>query len=209
MNKEEAIAELQNYVNKNNYINNLEQLNHIISLGVQDINNVKDEEPIDLIDRFVIEYKKIIDAIPTNAQIVEMELQEHKRKARIELNSYDDESRYHTAEKQLLATYIQGGLQAIDSANNKQETDVAVSRAIDLIVVLQQKEYKDKEMLVITSTHELIDIQGGADPDLFDGESESRLIQLFHNHFSGLTFPGTNRPQPSLKLFTMSKEVIE
>lgn len=209
MNKEQAIADLQNYVDKSSYTTNLEQLNHIIDLGIQDINNVKNNEPIELIERFVVEYKKIIDAIPTDAQIVEMELQEHKRKARIELNSYDDESRYHTAEKQLLATYIQDALQAINNANNKQETDVVVSQAVDLIVALPQKECKDKTIYLNTPTHELVDIQTGADPDLYDGESDYRLIQLYHNQFSGLTFPGTNRPQPSLKLFTMSKEEVE
>lgn len=209
MNKEQAILELQNYVDKSEYTTNLEQLNHIIDLGTQDINNVENDEPTELIERFVVEYKKIVDAILTDVQIIERELNEHKRKARIELNSYDDESRYYEPGKQLLAAYIQGGLQAIDGAKDKQETDVAVSQAVDLIVALPQKEYKDKTLFMNSATHEMIDIKSGADPDLYSGESDYRLIQLYHNHFVGLTFPGTNRPQPSLKLFTMSKEEIE
>lgn len=209
MNKEQAILELESYVDRSKYTTNLEQLNYIIDLGVQDINGVKDDEPIDLIERFVVEYKKMIDAILTDVGIQTAILDEHKRKARIELNSYNDESRYYATEKQLLATYIQDGLQAIDNANNKPETDDAISQAVDLIVALPQKEYKDKSMYLNTSTHELVDIQSGADPDLYDGESDYRLIQLYHNQFSGLTFPGTSRPQPSLKLFTMSKEEVQ
>lgn len=209
MNKEQAILELQGYVEKSKYTTNLNQLNHIISLGIQDINSVKNDEPIELIECFVVEYKKIIDAILTDAEIAERELSEHKRKTVITLNSYDDESRYNEPEKLLLATYIQDGLQAIDGAKDKQETDVAVSQAVDLIVALPQKEYKDKTLFMNSATHEMIDIQSGADPDLYDGESDYRLIQLYHNHFAGLTFPGTNRPQPSLKLFTMSKEEVE
>lgn len=209
MTKEQAVLELQNYVDKSEYTTNLEQLNHIIDLGTQDINNVENDEPIDLIERFVVEYKKMIDVILTDAEIAEKELSEYKREAVITLNSYDDEKRYHATEKQLLTTYVQDGLQAVESALDKQQTDDAVNRAIDLIVSLQQKEYKDKEMYLNTSTYEMNAIQSGADPDLYDGESDYRLIQLYHNQFSGLTFPGTNRPQPSLKLFTMSKEEVE
>lgn len=208
MTKEQAIAKLQNYVDKSSYTTNLEQLNHIIGLGIQDINKVEADEPVELIERFVIEYKKIIDAIQTDVEIVAQELADYKRKARITLNSFSD-SNYHMAEKQLLATYIQDGLQAVSGANNKPEVDVAINQAVGLIVALPQKEYKDKEMYLNTATHELLDIQNGADPDLYNEESDYRLIQLYHNHFAGLTFPGTSKPRPSLKLFTMSKEEVE
>lgn len=208
MTKEQAIAEIESYVDKSKYTVNLGQLNHITSLAIQDINNVKADEPVGLIDRFVTEYKKIIDAIQTDSEIEIVILEERKRKAVITINSYDDISRYNEPEKTQMTNYIQSGLQAVNLATNKQEIDATVTQTVDSIIPLARKEYQDKKMFLNSPTYDMVKINRGADPDLYSGESDHRLIQLYFNQFVGLTYPGTSAPRPSLKLFTMSKEEV-
>lgn len=206
MTKEQAIAELKNYPDKSLYSINLERVEMIIAMGVEDINK---SENATIMNGFLVNYKKIIDAIETDEQIRLRKLSEAKSKATIELNSYDDISRYNLTEQGLLRGYIDNGLLAIENALDIETIETELSHWIDLIVGLKQKEYKDKRMYLNNSTYDFIDIKDGADPDLYPGESDYRLIQLYNNHFAGLTYPGISTPRPSLKLFTMSKEEAE
>lgn len=201
-----AINELINYVDSSLYTENLDQLQLIIDWGVIDIEK---SESQDRIDYFLNQYKTMIDTIQTDTEIETAVLDEVKRKAVIELSSYDSNS-YNETEKVLVDGYINEGLLAIENATDAITIAIVVEEQTALIRPIQQKEYKDKKMYLNTSTYDIQEILNGADPDLYPGESDFRLIQVYYNHFPGLkTNIGTSKPQPSYKLFTMSKEEVE
>lgn len=201
-----SINELKNYVDSGLYNQNREQLQMIIDKGIIDLRQTETGNAVNFL---LAEYKKIIDAIQTDLEIQTDQLNELKRKALVEIRSLDDATRHNEPEKSLMSTYIHNARQEVNQSKNPAQIEDAVTKVTNLIVSLPQKEYKDRIMFLNTPTFSFVDIANGEDPDLQTNESSFRLIQLYENHFSGATYPGTDAPRPSLKLYTMDKEEVK
>ena len=152
--KKDAISELENYVDKNDYREKeQEEIAEIIEIAKEKINNTTKIEEIKPIKEAA---ERELDALKTDAEYSAEELEKAKKDAINELENYVDADNYREKEQQEIAEIIEAAKEDINKATSTEEVNSikeAAERELDklntdaYLTYLEQLEKAKKDAI--------------------------------------------------------------
>ena len=142
--KKDAITELENYVDKDDYREKEQkEINEIIDRAKEDINEATKIEDINSIKE---EAEKEIDNLKTDKELTE-ELEKTKKDAISELENYVDKDDYREKEQEEIDKIIEKAKEEINNANEIDEVNSIKEKAEEELDKLKtDKEYRSEEL---------------------------------------------------------------
>ena len=165
--KKEAIEELENYVDKNDYREaEQKKIDEIINAAKEEINNATSKEEVNNIKE---EAERKLDEIETDAYLTYMEeLEKAKKEAIEELENYVDKNDYREAEQKKIDEIINAAKEEINNATSKEEFNNIKEEAERKLDELKTDEDLAKEELEKAKKDAIDNLKAYRNSNLFD-----------------------------------------